>query len=354
MSSSSAAGLPAPRTPPHDGDRAGGDGDGLQRTQASPPATAQSQIAQSPGFADDKHGFQFANAHSRAQTEGGKPDPCAAALANLRRASSTSLVRDILHVQGLFDGLGTEDAARDTVAKWLLDISADGRSHRVMATDPNFSLRLLAPSVVVKAVYAVALHEGWQPECLLQDIFCNVGFMEKTTTRLKECCEDTHSITPNIPCFKGASSSARKSSLKSYTSETLLAGATHAPVCVKERKCFMGDATVTGIRALLYNYGRVVVVSDEATCTYKTPFSEEVPGVNCLPRSKMNTFVHCEADHACTAKGSTHNSVYSLLHNVSGQAASAERACNRAQDLTCIPCLPASLLCFPRLRAASL
>jgi hypothetical protein len=296
----------------------GGDG-APALTQGSPPASAP--MALSPGMCDDKHGFQFPNAHSRAFKDAGNPDPCAALLLALQGAASTEQVRDILHVQGLFDGLKTEDAVRDTVTKWLSEITDDARSHRVVAADPSFPLRLLAPSVIVKAVHAVALHEGWQPECLLQDMFCNVGFMEKTATRLKESAESTHAITPNIPCFKAASSSARKSSLKTFTSEKLLAGPASAPACVQQRKCYLGDATVTGIRTLLYNYRRAVVVSDEASCTYKTPYADEVPGVNYLPRSKMNTLVHCEADHACTAKGSTHNSVYSLLHNVSGQVA---------------------------------
>lgn len=292
-------------------------------TQGSPPPTAP--LALSPGLRDDKHGFQFASAHSRALKDAGNPDPCSSLLSAIQQATSIDQVRDILHVQGLFDGLKSEDVVRDTVATWLSEITGDARSHRVVAPDPSFSLRLLAPSVIIKAVHAVALHEGWQPECLLQDLFCNVGFMENTGTRLKESAEATHAITPNIPCLKAASSSARKSSLKTFTSETLLAGSASAPACVQQRQCYMGDATVTGIRALLYNYRRAVVVSDEASCTYKTPYSEEVAGVNYLPRSKMNTLVHCEADHACTAKGSTHNSVYSLLHNVSGQAAPAIR-----------------------------
>ena len=109
-------------------------------------------MAVSPGMCDDKHGFQFPNAHSRAFKDAGNPDPCPALLLALQGAPSTEQVRDILHIQGLFDGFKTEDAVRDTVTKWLSEITDDARSHRVVAADPSFPLRLLAPSVIVKAV----------------------------------------------------------------------------------------------------------------------------------------------------------------------------------------------------------
>ena len=90
---------------------------------------------------------------------------------------------------------------------------------------PSFSIHYLVPAPFRVAIQVVALAEGWPHEALLLAIVSNVGWLEHPETRLKVRARDVHSRTPNFPIFIGGDPSIRKSSLKQYTSRTLLQSA---------------------------------------------------------------------------------------------------------------------------------
>ena len=172
----------------------------------------------------------------------------------------------------LFVGLDSEAAVQAKVVDMLTTIVHDERTHREIATDPQFSLRLSLPKPLHKAIATVGAAQMWSPECLAAGLASNIGFLEHFRTRLSEKPNALHHVSPNIPVIIAASSSARKSSLVKYITSLLTSAA--APEEFRDRHIFLVDATLKGIRTSLVNYQRCAVNSDEAVNTYSTPWSE--------------------------------------------------------------------------------
>ena len=97
-----------------------------------------------------------------------------------------------------------------------------------------------------------------------------------------------------------------------------------SPPDFANKEFFLTDGTLRGIRNAIMAHNRCAIVSDECSNTYKTPWSERGKGIHYLQRSKVCTFVHAEADDACTGNGGDHMSEYSVLHCVTGQTEAIE------------------------------
>ena len=210
-----------------------------------------------------------------------------------------------------------------TVGERLDAIAKDDRTHRELATDPDFSIGALYPVPIAMVVKTIAVAEGWSPECLAACLLSNMAFLEHQRTRLAVQSSAIHAVSPNIPIVIGASSSARKSSLLKFTTDLLV---TEDCPCdgIASRSVFLVDATLRGIRNALVSFSRCSVSSDEIVNTYHTPWSETSTGVNYLSRSKLNTYLNCERDDVITATSTTHIQDYAFQHKVAGQVAAAE------------------------------
>ena len=224
----------------------------------------------------------------------------------------------------LFQGFSCERVATQTVEGWLREIDADSRNHRQLGADSGFGLRDLVPTPFRHAINTVALREGWQPECLLQEILTNIGWLEHHRTRLKLTLEEEHARSPNIPHFMGGDPSSRKSSKKEFAARLLDCG--ECPDELRNGWCTCADGTIKGVRTGIENYNRSGVESDEVSNTYETPFSEQGKGIHYLGRSKMATYVNCEKDSSMTGLGNTTLTAYSFMHRVSGQTEAVECA----------------------------
>ena len=157
--------------------------------------------------------------------------------------------------------------ARDLTSKVLDKLRAlrkDKRTHRDLVAELENSLHKQYPSPYASAIETIALAQGWNPECLQACLMCNTAFLENHKTSLSLDAFSTHSVSPNIPVFIAAMSSARKSSLIHYTNQTLLAGNPHAPPCFLCKDIYFNDATLKGIRNCLVKHSRCSLSSDEA------------------------------------------------------------------------------------------
>ena len=179
------------------------------------------------------------------------------------------------------------------------------------------------PLPFAEAIKALALGEGWHPECLVQEVGARAAFVEHHGTQLKAEEHEMHKRCPSIACLRGASASARKSSLKTFGDEMICKNSA-SPADFATKNFFLTDGTLRGIRDAIVANSRCAIVSDECSNTYKTPWSEKGKGIHYLQRSKMCTYVNAEADDACTGKGGDHMSEYSVLHCVTGQTEAIE------------------------------
>ena len=132
-----------------------------------------------------------------------------------------------------------------------------------------------------------------------------------------------HARAPNIPFLMGAGGSARKSSMTDYGTDLLTTNAA-APDEFKQRQFLAQDSTLRGIYDSIIATGSCGIVSDEASCTYETPDSDQGNGVHYLSQPKMCKIVNAEALDALTGKGSTHLTEYRTLHKVRGQVEAVE------------------------------
>ena len=278
----------------------------------------------SPGVSDDDFKYSFKDATRRSSDRREEiSDPVVAALEQVRKASNQRELDKAVHSLALFEGFGCESAAYDTITKRLGDIVTDGRTHKDLVSDVHFTVRNLVPLPFADAVRALAQGEGWHPECLVQEVAVRAAFVEHHGTQLKAEEHEMHKRCPSIACLRGASASARKSSLKTFGDE-LICKNSASPADFANRDFFLTDGTLRGIRDAIVGHNRCAIVSDECSNTYETPWSEKGKGIHYLQRSKMCTYVNAEGDDSCTGKGGDHISEYSCLHTVTGQTEAIE------------------------------
>ena len=289
-----------------------------QFTQYEPPESL------SPGVSDDEFKFSFKDATRRSADRREEiSDPVVAALEQVRNAADQKELNKAINSLALFEGFKDESEAYNTITKKLGDIVTDERSHKDLVSDVHFTVRNLVPLPFADAVRALAQGEGWHPECLIQEVAVRAAFVEHHGTQLKADALETHKRSPSIACLRGASASARKSSLKTF-GDDLICKNNASPADWANRQFFLTDGTLRGIRDAIVGYNRCAIVSDECSNTYETPWSEKGKGIHYLQRSKMCTFVNAEGDDICTGKGGDHISQYSCLHTVTGQTEAIE------------------------------
>jgi hypothetical protein len=285
---------------------------------------SQREGDESPGVSDDDFKFSYKDATRRSSHRNMEiSDPVVAALEKVSKASSRRELDKAVHSLALFDGFGCESAAYDTITKRLGDIVTDDRSHKELVSEVHFTVRNLVPLPFADAVKALAQGEGWHPECLVQEVGARAAFVEHYGTQLKAGEQEMHKRCPSIACLRGASASARKSSLKTF-GDNMICRNSASPANFASRDFFLTDGTLRGIRDAIVGNNRCAIVSDECSNTYETPWSEKGKGIHYLQRSKMCTYVNAEGDDSCTGKGGDHISEYSCLHCVTGQTEAIE------------------------------
>lgn len=279
----------------------------------------------------DSH-FQFAFSDAAAdlrKQKAARSDPVAEALQALEGLDVEQINQKIWDKR-LFQGMGTDKEAILTIQNWLEAawLDASGKSHRELAGEATFNLHLLAPLPWVRAVEAIAGHDGVDPESLNLALDANLGWLEHHSTRLRHSEDSTHKGVSTAPSVMlGAAVSAKKSHIIELT-DGFLADAEPLddegnPGYVAQRSLVVSDATLAGLRKTLRKYSRAIVTSSEASTVYETPFSTKRPGIHYLPEQVMNKLTQSEMDDAQTASGETHlgsqDMPYLLLHKISGQ-----------------------------------
>ena len=169
------------------------------------------------------------------------------------------------------------------------------------------------------AIATVSLREGWWPECLQQEFLVCSAFLENEHTRLKLDGGESHRRSPAVPSFRGASMSARKSSLSEY-GLSLIQDSPDATLDMKSGKWLAMDGTVRGLRDAFKAFQRGGVRSCEVSATYKT--SDSPPnqtGVHYLNKTKVCTWAHSERDGNLIGNGYNAVRDYLFFHDVSGQ-----------------------------------
>ena len=218
----------------------------------------------------------------------------------------------------VFEGLRNADQVYETVKQQILEAFDSADFHDVVAHDPHFDLRTVTSSPIAEACISIGLARGQNPECLLQALDANVGYMEAPRTKITHDEKSRHYITTNQACLIGSASSSRKSDMASTTNQWMQRFPA-APAHVASSECFMNEATTKGIRACLREFQEAAVTSDEATNTIKTPWTDEEANLNLMSRAKLNTFTQCEADRVATGHGRMVLENYAFLFKVWGQ-----------------------------------
>ena len=271
-----------------------------------------------------RFGYRFRNKLSVEVADAGA-DPLLGCLRALRAVTDIEPFEEAVHHSNLFTGFQAESDAFQTTLNELISIADDDRSHRDLCCDQAFALRKLMPLPFSRAVSAVALREGWQDECLYQELEVCGSFCEHAATRLKVRVGDTHGRIPGIAGLTLADASARKTSLDEQGTRWLI-GRPNSPAAWKPHEIIASDGTIAGVRGAILEHGAVAIISSEVSTTYKTPYSDpEVKGRHYHSRAKMCVFLSGEMDDALTAHGGRHMACYRTCHKVKGHFEAIER-----------------------------
>ena len=200
-------------------------------------------------------------------------DPCALLVAQLQNAKTNVDVRHVLHPAIVAEGFANASEAYNTTLQWLADIVGDDRDHRRVATE-HTSLKRVCPAPMAAAIATVSLREGWWPECLQQEFLVCSAFLENEHTRLKLDGGESHRRSFAVPSFRGASMSARKSSLSEY-GLSLIQDSPDATLDMKSGKWLAMDGTVRGLRDAFKAFQRGGVRSCEVSATYDIGFASQ-------------------------------------------------------------------------------
>ena len=201
------------------------------------------------------------------------------ALEHVSNATNDRELNKAIHSVALFESFKDESAAYDTITKRLEEIVTDDRSHKDLVSEVHFTVRNLVPLPFADAVRALAQGEGWHPECLVQEIGVRAAFVEHHKTQLKAAEDEVHKRCPSIACLRGASASARKSSLKTF-GDALICKNSASPAAFANRDFFLTDGTLRRIRDAIVEHKRCAIVSDECSNMYETPWSEKRKGIH--------------------------------------------------------------------------
>ena len=207
----------------------------------------------------------------------------------------------LLHPTEMCIGMGDKDV-HNTMVAWLKEIHADTRDHLELAKDLSLaSIRLFVPTPFRLAITTVAKREGWNAEALLACIVSNSGWLEAPGTRLKIEPSETWSRAPITQVMLAGDPSMRKSSLKQFVSEDLLASP-DVPSEVRNRNCINGEATIKGMRSSMHSFGRAGLVSDEISTTYCTDKRQGGASVHFVDTNKLCTWLNGEPDTVATGE----------------------------------------------------
>lgn len=275
-----------------------------------------------PRVVDQRLGFTYADETRRTADPQriALDDPLTPLMARVRAASSLEQLRQVIHPEHLFDGVGTAEATRETTKQILRDMNASQRDYLAIGRDTNFSIHHLVPAPFRVAIQTVALHEGWPPEFLWLAICSNIGWLEHHGTRLKAHANEEHERTANYAIMVGGDPTIGKTSLERYTSRTLMQGP-DIQENIRNGECICGNGTLLGHRTGIYSNNRSGIVTSEVSTAYQIGSSSDhsTRGLNFACREKVLGFVNCERDSSVTGNGPLHLEGYGFVHQVYGQ-----------------------------------
>ena len=245
-------------------------------------------------------------------------DPVDALVASLKAVTSIEEFEDVLFPDRVFEGLRNNSETYDTVKGNLKMCWDDVRTHRQLAVEEDFDIRLAAVGPISEAVHTVARAKGLQTEALLALIESNIGFLEAVGTTLCHSLRAKHFISPGSAVIVGSPSSTRNTALIQL-SDDWMCDAESASQEFKDRSILTTDSTTKGIRNCLKDYGRCGVTSDEAANTFETKQSDRECGIHFISVTKLNTWTQSEHDGPTTGNGSFTLSNYNFMLKVAGQ-----------------------------------
>lgn len=270
---------------------------------------------QSPDCISTRRGLCFEDALAEEEKGSGTmADPMETILPRLRGATSWEAFEDLLFHDRMFDGFRNKDETYTTVKANVKDAWEDARTHRQLAADIDFDIRMCAVLPIAEAVHTVAKAKGIQTEALLACIESNIGFLEAAGTMLSHNLRSKHFITPGSAVIVGSPSSSRKTALIKDTNEWMC-----GPEAFQDQAVLTTDSTTKGIRNCLKDHGRCAVCSDEAANTFETKLSDKEAGIHFISMTKLNTWTQGEFDGPTTGNGSFSLEKYNFMLKVAGQ-----------------------------------
>lgn len=239
----------------------------------------------------------------------------------------------LLHPNEMCIGMGDKDV-HNTMVAWLKEIHADSRDHLELAKDLSLaSIRLFVPTPFRLAITTVAKREGWNAEALLACIVSNCGWLEAPGTRLKVEPNETWSRAPITQVMLAGDPSMRKSSLKQFVSEDLLASP-DVPSEVRSRNCINGEATIKGMRSSMHSFGRAGLVSDEISTTYCTDKKQGGASVHFVDTNKLCTWLNGEPDSVATGEDCHCNSFHCCANRCCDSHSCDNHCCDAQNPVT--------------------
>lgn len=114
------------------------------------------------------------------------PDPTVEKIKSVQAATTFEQLIQVMWPADIAEGFATEDEIYNTIQKRLEDMVDGTRSHRELAEDSDFNMRLLMPRQTLSAVHTCAEKNGWHPESLMLCVISNLMWLENPATRLAQ------------------------------------------------------------------------------------------------------------------------------------------------------------------------
>ena len=96
-----------------------------------------------------------------------------------------------------------------------------------------------------------------------------------------------------------------------------------APAFIRNRRVFVGDATINGLNSTLEKFGRAALSHGEASQVYEIDGIPDTKGVHTFSKHRLETYIHCESIDAKTWNTEVHldsgDHPHSFMHKVLGK-----------------------------------
>ena len=149
---------------------------------------------------DDAFGFRVRDCRGAHRQE--HVDPAQACIEKVKDARTIVDFKLALFPQDLFAGYMTEKEIYDTIQKKLTLLHDDKRTHRMLATRPDFVASYTSPKPFLEAAGVICMKEGIHRESFLLCMDSNLTWLENYRTRLGcEAAPEGFSVIPPDDCL---------------------------------------------------------------------------------------------------------------------------------------------------------